>query len=73
MKHLQKLPFGFLIAMVLLLSCQEDSFLSEWNKTTENPLVTEARQFFEETIYEAALQGAIVQDIGWSPGEVTPR
>ncbi len=39
----------------------------------ENPLVTEAKAFFENQIAEGATKGTLVQSGGWAPGEVTPR
>jgi len=73
MKQVYRLKWGFLLLAVLLVSCQQDFSLTRERTSEENARIESAREYFEQTIADAATRGILIQDRNWSPGDVTPQ
>lgn len=72
MKHSKKLIRSLLGLIVLLASCQVDDSPSILSDSEAQLFVSEARDYYEQTISEAVEKYKLVQNKNMSPGEVTP-
>lgn len=72
MKHSKKLIRSLLGLIVLLASCQVDDSPSILSDSEAQLFVSEARDYYEQTISEAVEKNKLVQNKNMSPGEVTP-
>lgn len=72
MKHSTKLIRSLLGLTVLLAACQVDDSLGILSDSEAQLFVSEACDYYEQTISEAAEKGKLVQNKNMSPGEVTP-
>lgn len=72
MKHSTQLIRSLLGLTVLLASCQVDDSLDILSDSEAQLFVSEACNYYEQTISEAAEKSKLVQNKNMSPGEVTP-
>ena len=71
MKHSTQLIRSLLGLTVLLASCQVDDSLDILSDSEAQLFVSEACNYYEQTISEAAEKSKLVQNKNMSPGEVT--
>ena len=72
MKHSTQLIRSLLGLTVLLASCQVDDSPGVLSDSEAQLFVSEACNYYEQTISEAAEKSKLVQNENMSPGEVTP-
>ena len=72
MKHSTQLIRSLLGLTVLLASCQVDDSPGILSDSEAQLFVSEACNYYEQTISEAAEKSKLVQNKNMSPGEVTP-